>query len=111
MIFTHAYCLALTVVVTQEIVADNQTLLFIVYNMDRATGSDLPSAQLLNYWKYNHSDKAATSQVSLHTGQHAVTPLSYNNAYMPPTPNHGEQASYMYTPTPPRYTLPTSMTC
>ena len=109
-IFTHAYPLALAIVVTQEIVADNQTLLFIVYNMDRATSSDLPSTQLLNYWKYNHDDKAAAAQVSLHTGQHTVTTSSYN-AYMSSAPNHGEQASYMYTSTPPRYTLPTSMTC
>ncbi|KAF8350738.1 hypothetical protein F5887DRAFT_315818 [Amanita rubescens] len=99
---------SLAIVVTQEIVADNQTLLFIVYIMDRATSSDLPSTQLLNYWKYNHGDKAATAQVPL---QQAVTPLSYNNAYMPSAPNQGEQASYMYTSTPPRYTLPTSMTC
>jgi len=98
---------SLTVVVTQEIVADNQTLLFIMYIMDRATSSDLPSAQLLNYWKFNHGDKAAAAQVSLH----AVTPPSYNNTYMSPAPNHGEQASYMYTSTPPRYALPTSMTC
>ncbi|KAF8741005.1 hypothetical protein AX14_006209 [Amanita brunnescens Koide BX004] len=102
---------SLSVVVTQEIVADNQTLLFIVYVMDHATSGDLPSAQLLSYWKFSHSDKAAVAQLSLGPGQPAVTPQSYNNAYMSSNTNHGGQASYMYTPAPPRYTLSTSMTC
>ncbi|KAK2466950.1 hypothetical protein APHAL10511_001208 [Amanita phalloides] len=101
-----------SVVVTQEIVAENQTLLFILYIMDRANG-DLPSAQLLSYWKYNHGDKAAASHLSLGTahmdvGQQAATSNSYHNdAYISP----GGQVSYMYMPTAPRYAIPTSMMC
>ncbi|KAF8339454.1 hypothetical protein F5887DRAFT_1284425 [Amanita rubescens] len=52
---------SLAIVITQEIVADDQTLLFIVYIMDRAA-SNSPSAKFLSYRVYDHGDKAAAAQ-------------------------------------------------
>lgn len=59
---TQACFLALVVVVTQNIVADDQTLLFIVYVMDRAAGNNSPSARLMSYWKYDHSDEEVSAK-------------------------------------------------
>ncbi|KAF8628487.1 hypothetical protein AX15_003994 [Amanita polypyramis BW_CC] len=99
---------SLSVVVTQEITADDQTLLFIVYMADLTMG-DLAPAQLLSYWKYNQTDKTAAAHASIQTGQEAIAHHPYSSS-----PSHSDQVPYIYAPTQPchgRYALSTSMTC
>jgi len=102
---------SLSVVVTQEIIANGHMSLFIVYVLDRAAGTNPTSAHLLNFWKFNQSDKAAAAQLSMippHSDHLSVGAL---NAHIPSA--HGNSVSFMYVPTPQcnRYAMPTSTTC
>ncbi|KAF8797991.1 hypothetical protein BYT27DRAFT_7203683 [Phlegmacium glaucopus] len=65
------------IVLTQEIVVDEETLLMIIYDLDRKNGS-MPSAALLGYQKFRASDKgtpvsslSASPNVNHHTIPHA----------------------------------------
>lgn len=57
-ILSLTFCTARTIVLTQEIVVDDETLLLIIYELDRRNGS-MPSAALLGYQKIRASDKGA----------------------------------------------------
>ncbi|KDR81575.1 hypothetical protein GALMADRAFT_135005 [Galerina marginata CBS 339.88] len=48
---------SLSVILTQEIIVDDETLLFMIYELDRKNGGSMPSAMLLGYQKYRAADK------------------------------------------------------
>ncbi|KAF8959051.1 hypothetical protein BDZ97DRAFT_1667710 [Flammula alnicola] len=52
---------SLSVVLTQEIIVDDETLLFVIYELDRKNGGPMPSATLLGYQKYRAADKGTTN--------------------------------------------------
>ena len=54
--FALTFTIARAVVLTQEFVVDEETLLLIIYELDRRNGS-MPSAALLGYQKFRASDK------------------------------------------------------
>ncbi|PFH54387.1 hypothetical protein AMATHDRAFT_72875 [Amanita thiersii Skay4041] len=93
-------------IITQEIIADNETLLFIVYVLDRKPGKAMPWAQLSSYQRHNVGDKAGSAAPS------STNAYSYSSLYTP-TPNqysrYGSQMSFSYTTMPMnRYAVPTS---
>jgi len=103
---------SLPIVVTQEITAEGQTLLFVIYVLDRTANS--ASAQLLNFWKFHHNDKATAAQLSLpssHSDQQALSALNAHSSSLPSA--YGNSMPYMYVPSSQsnRYSMPASMTC
>ena len=63
-IISYLFCTARAVVLTQEFVVDEETLLLIIYELDRRNGS-MPSATLLGYQRFRASDKGIpTSTIS-----------------------------------------------
>lgn len=58
---TNGALLAASTTITQEIVVDGETLIYIIYELDRRTGGVLPSAELVGYQKYKTANKTATS--------------------------------------------------
>ncbi|KAF8902120.1 hypothetical protein CPB84DRAFT_1658882, partial [Gymnopilus junonius] len=46
-----------SIILTQEIIVDDETLLFTVYELDRKNGGPMPSAMLLGYQKYRAADR------------------------------------------------------
>ncbi|KAF7338323.1 TEA domain-containing protein [Mycena venus] len=68
--------------ITQQIVVDNATLLFIVYELDRRSQSALPSAELIIFQKY-------TSSTEVNPKQQPPSPTAYAPPYaqQPPSAN------------------------
>lgn len=77
--------IARAVVLTQEFVVDEETLLLIVYELDRRNGS-MPSAALLGYQKFRASDKGIPVST--------ISPSpSVNPPHAQPHVRHANQAS------------------
>lgn len=90
-----------TVVLTQEIIVDEETLLLIVYELDRKNGS-MPSAALLGYQKFRASDKGTpvSSVVSPSPGvNHPIPPQSH----VQPHGRHPTQSALSGVPSTVRY--------
>lgn len=103
---------SLPIVITQEITADDQTLLFVIYVLDRTANS--ASAQLLHFWKFHHNDKTAAAQLSLpssHSDQQALSALNAHSSSLQSAHGNSMPYTYMSSPQSNRYSLSASMTC
>ncbi|KAF8636721.1 hypothetical protein AX17_003524 [Amanita inopinata Kibby_2008] len=111
---------SLPTIITQEIVVDNQTLLFIVYILDRRAGAALPWAQLSSFQRYNHVDKTSAAHFSpvFQSAQDTTNTHSLPNAYTLPSNQYAchdaQQFSLAHMPTlvyHNRNPMSTCMTC
>jgi hypothetical protein len=88
--------------ITQEIIVDGASLLFVIYELDRAAGISLPSAEFMGYQNYPSTSRSAANfngsgtsrgftpaaggSLGLHTPSNTVTNLSsYSH------PHHAER--------------------
>ncbi len=69
--------------ITQEIVVDEETLLFVIYELDRRQGP-MPAASLLGYQKYRPVDKGA----SISPSPSATSPHPHSSSYGRSTTQH-----------------------
>ncbi|KAJ7109341.1 hypothetical protein C8R44DRAFT_635071 [Mycena epipterygia] len=120
-------------IITQQIVVDDSTLLFVVYELDRRAGqSALPSADLISVQKYTSSGDAKPpvspvyAQYAPTSNVYAYAPPASAPSYSPPAsapaysppPNHAYYSPYAqpppqtYTHSPPTssYTLSSALT-
>lgn len=68
-----------SVILTQEIIVDDETLLYAIYDLDRKNGGPMPSATLLGFQKYRAAvDKGtnSTSQQTAPSSHHTYTGTS-----------------------------------
>jgi hypothetical protein len=87
------------VVLTQEIVVDEETLLLIIYELDRKNGS-LPSAALLGYQKFRASDKGTpVSTISPSPGVNQPHAQHYSRHANQPSLSSGLSSAIQYTTT------------
>lgn len=88
---------SVSIVLTQEIIVDDETLIFVVYELDRKNGGFMPSATLLGYQKYRAPDKGTqiSSSVSPSPGSTFVFP----HAGFYPRPTTQPSLSYALNPT------------
>jgi len=89
--------------ITQEIIVDNETLLYVIYDLDRRNSGSMPSAELLGFQKYRPMDKASTLP-------HDFSPMS-TSAHAVPYSRHMSPTSLSYALTPVRYASTASMPC
>jgi hypothetical protein len=65
-----------SVILTQEIIVDDETLLFAIYDLDRKNGGPMPSATLLGFQKYRAVDKGTTSTHAAPSSHHTFAGTS-----------------------------------
>ncbi|KAJ7156005.1 hypothetical protein C8R43DRAFT_998777 [Mycena crocata] len=83
-------------VITQQVVVDDATLLFVMYELDRRSSqSALPSAELLTYQKYTSDGGDAKP-----TPASSYAPTSNTYAYPPTSPSYAPSAPAYSSPTP-----------
>jgi hypothetical protein len=88
------------VTITQEIVVDDETLLFVIYELDRrnANADYMPSATLLGYQKYRAGEKSNSPMATVSPSPSTNLP-PHATPYGRPPPHH----SLPYTIPPMRY--------
>ncbi|KAJ3486683.1 hypothetical protein NLJ89_g11790 [Agrocybe chaxingu] len=88
-----------SIVLTQEIIVDDETLLFVIYDLDRRTGGPMPSAALLGYQKYRAADKSTPQPSTLSPSPSAPISPPHATPYSRPA----TQPPLSYNLTPMRY--------
>lgn len=96
------HTLAIQTNLTQEISIDNETLVYIIYDVDRRNGAVLPSAELLGYQKYRPADKMCISYPPTSTVSPTFSYASTTNYALTPFPQYVPYA---------RRTNQTSLSC
>ncbi|KAF8163269.1 hypothetical protein B0H34DRAFT_650490 [Crassisporium funariophilum] len=89
---------SIPVVLTQEIIVDDETLLYVIYDLDRRNGGPMPSAALLGYQKFRAADKGSPL-ASFSPSPSANYPSPHAQSYG----RHATQPSLSYTLSPMRY--------
>lgn len=74
--------------VTQEIVVDDETLLYVVYELDRRNAGPMPSASLLGYQKYRTGDKGNSPMPTITPSPSTTLPPPHATPYGRPAPHH-----------------------
>ncbi|KAH9484301.1 Conidiophore development regulator abaA [Psilocybe cubensis] len=88
---------SLSIVLTQEIIVDDETLLCMIYDLDRKSGP-MPSATLLGFHKYRAADKG-TPPTTASISPSPSTNLSFPHAGPYARPTSQPSLSYALTPT------------
>ncbi|KAF9532945.1 hypothetical protein CPB83DRAFT_589012 [Crepidotus variabilis] len=91
-----------SVTITQEIVVDDETLLFVIYDLDRRNGGPMPSVSLMGYQKYRAADNGTTpiqTSTSVSPSPNPMLSTPHGTSYGRPTPQH----SLSYSLSPMRY--------
>ncbi|KAF9564677.1 hypothetical protein CPC08DRAFT_660262 [Agrocybe pediades] len=90
-----------SVVITQEIIVDDETLLFVIYDVDRKNVGPSPSATLLGYQKYRAGDRGTTPMTPSAISPSPVSSVPFTHAG--PYGRANVQPSHPYTLSPMRY--------
>jgi hypothetical protein len=88
-----------SILLTQEIIVDDETLLFMIYELDRKNGGPMPSAMLLGYQKYRAADKGTPMPSAISPSPSSTLPFPHTGPY----PRLSTQPSLSYALSPMRY--------
>ncbi|RDB21337.1 hypothetical protein Hypma_011570 [Hypsizygus marmoreus] len=88
---------------TQEILVDDQPLLYLIYDLNRSSSDGVPSADLLGYQNRKVSPKASPRPTSIPTSPYSHTHSASYPTFQPPTSScarRNSQTSLSYALTP-----------